>query len=464
MDIEDPKAKSALNAQRAQRILTEGRNSSVELERVIRELNVSIQLVPKDIECHMNLAEAYKRAYDWSSAVFSLRFVLHALPRHAKAGNELRDVYISLAKEMIIYKRYDDAVAHLKNAVKYDPKCVRAWNLLAKCFVYLSDFKSAVEAIGRSISLAGATTVDLYIFRAKLYWALGLEEPGNADMRRALDMDKTHPEVVSFLDRSFRRAQRLYEEGMAQLEDGQPEEALKLMERALLLSSDDIKLYLTIAKLYRLVGNLDKALFTLQDAVQIYRSRNQEDAPPEEEETLSGSETSSDGENEDDDGANEEASLNDNDSRATQKPKIPEIPPLLQKQLNLVYNDMALKLAEEGEYHKALNLYNKIVTAERERSSFPGSDPFDYRYFMNRGDCYRAIGENFYASSDYHSALEINPDIWELRTKLSLLHYQAGVDHFNSSNFKASTNELNEALRLNDRVCEYYLLRGRANY
>lgn len=461
--FEDPKLKSAANSRRAARILAEGHNTSVELEKVVRELNVSLQLVPSNIESHMDLAETYCRAYDWSSAVFSLRFVLHANPKHERALLRLRDMYCLMGKEMVLLALYEEAVAHFKNALKYDPAFVEAWTLMAKCFVYIGDFKSAIEAAGRSVALAGATNAELYIFRAKLYWAMGLEAPGNADMRRALDMNKDHPEVLNFLDRSFMRAEMLYNRGMGLLDDGDNMGALACMEQALSLSREDIKLYLTIAKIYRLVGDLDKALFTLQDAAAIYKTRFDEDNFVDEEDSLDGSDSSESENAEKDDNSR---SINDNDSKyLASKPTLPEIPPIILTQINLIYNDMALKFANEGQYPRAITLLHKVITSERERAAYQGGgDLIDYRYFMNRGDCYRAQGENFYASADYHSALEINPGAWEIRTKLSLIHYQTAVNYFNSSTFAAAANELNEAIRLNNRVCEYYLLRGRTNY
>jgi tetratricopeptide (TPR) repeat protein len=480
----DPWARAAEGSKRGARILAEGHGTCIELERVIRELSSALQLVPSDMQSHMLLAEAYSKAYDWTSAVFSLRFVLHSNKNQEGLVMALRKVYMLLGKEMMIHKKYEEAAAHIKNALKYDPTFVQGWTLMAKCFVHLGEYKSAVESVGRSISLAGSENMELFVFRAKLYWALGLESAGNTDMRRALEMDKTHPEVVSFVDRSFHRAQLMYNQGMERLEAGCPQEALHLMEGALLLSKEDIKLYLAMAKICRLIGELDRALFTLQDAAAIYKARYDEDNPKEEEEEEelemeedSESETGStdgdvDMDRTDSFQSGGDESFNDNDSRSFQPAEAGKggrtrghaVPPLLAKQINLVYNDMALRLAGEGDYAKAINLLHRVIGSERERAEIPGSEAVDYRYLMNRGDCYRAQGENLYASADYHSALELKPDAADIRSKLSLIHYQAAVSYFNASDFKAASSELDASIRLNGWVCEYFILRGRTHY
>ena len=39
----------------------------------------------------------------------------------------------------------------------------------------------------------------------------------------------------------------------------------------------------------------------------------------------------------------------------------------------------------------------------------------DSRFLVNRGDCHRALGNSDLALSDYHRALDVKPEAWEVR-------------------------------------------------
>lgn len=465
--ITDLAERAVTHAGRASQLLRYGSSSMLELERANKELSIAVSLVSESVDYHLMLAETFRRAYDFSSAINSLRFVLHLQPNNAVAKGQLREIFMASAKEMLRRKCYEDGIAHLNNVIKFDPNNSEAWILKTLSFVHLNDWRSALECAGRAISLIGANTAELYVLRAKIYWALGLGIAGNNDMRRANEIDRHHPEVVAFIERSFAKAEILYDHGMAKLGAGDLDGALECMQQALQLSQHDMKLYITISKIHRLLGNLDKALFALQDAAAFYEQRAAEDAGGGSAiamDTLSLDQGSKELGMRDDDSVNshEEQLCAVSPGEARRSRAV--VPSLLLRQMNLVFNEMALRYAGSGDYTKAINLFNKVIRSERERCTEPGAEPMDYRFFMNRADCYRLQGLMAYAMSDYHSALEVNPGAWEIRTKVSLLHYQSGVDYFNSSDFQACVSELTAAIQLNNRVSGYFVLRGRANY
>jgi len=71
----------------------------------------------------------------------------------------------------------------------------------------------------------------------------------------------------------------------------------------------------------------------------------------------------------------------------------------------------------------------------------------DHRYFLNRGDCYRGLSQLFDAIFDYEHAMELEPDNWEIRTRLSLAHYLLAVEQYNGAHFKQAENHLDCAIK-----------------
>ena len=139
-----------------------------------------------------------------------------------------------------------------------------------------------------------------------------------------------------------------------------------------------------------------------------------------------------------------------------------KLPFEIARQQNLVINEMAMKEAMDGDCEKAIVLLNKAIATERRINDDPQSIP--YIYFMNRGDCYRALQEPLFAIADYKLALERSPDNWDITTKLSMSHYLLAVDYFNDSKYLSCYEQIDGAIMLNGKVPEYYALRGKTAY
>eukprot|EP01040_Poterioochromonas_malhamensis_P014928 gene14928-16615_t len=98
------------------------------------------------------------------------------------------------------------------------------------------------------------------------------------------------------------------------------------------------------------------------------------------------------------------------------------------------------------------------------RNRGPTRHYINYKYYMNRADCYRALHQYSDAIHDYTTAYELSSDDWTIRTKLSLTHYLIATNYFNESFFYEADIELSKAIYYNPKVSEYYSLRGKAKY
>jgi tetratricopeptide (TPR) repeat protein len=120
-------------------------------------------------------------------------------------------------------------------------------------------------------------------------------------------------------------------------------DAIKCVKSAMLVTKHDVKLYIILCKMYRKKGDLKEAYSTIQQAIQIYKSL----------------------------------------SKGSFK-----VPMDMTEQINLIFNEMAIDFAMKGEFMKALALYNRII-ADTKKLNLEDDVPVDYRYYVNRGDCYR---------------------------------------------------------------------------
>lgn len=507
--FEDPAIRAAWHVDRAQRLLEEGRNSAPELEKVIRELNVASSLVPNSYEIQLMFADAFRRSYDYSSAIFSLRMALHLHPSSHDAKRQLCEIHMVQGKELLACQRYEEAKANFDQAIKYNPRPIEVWLAQAVCCMFMGHLQLAMDCVTRAIEIAGPHNINLFILRAQLYWKMGMTTAGDMEMRIAEKIDPENPEVKKFIGRSFEVAASAYDHAVKEVEKGNLEGAIKPLEQAITLSPNDVKLHLLLAKVLRVLRRYQDAYVALQCAGNIFKERDEGlgQTPPrhhrhghdstsatphegspggsvgsfiESPDHASSGDVSSRGwdpssdEEDDDDKADKRhgkpafgrrlesmGSRFEDDHNSTAQRCMPAI---ISTQLNLLFNDMALDYATKGEVDKALHLLTKVIVSERERQGRPGGPRMDYHFFMNRGDLYRLRRDHPAAIADYTSALAIEPNAADVKAKLAIIKYEDGVGHFNDAQYDLCIEVISECINLSDSVCEYYVLRGRAKY
>lgn len=234
-------------------------------------------------------------------------------------------------------------------------------------------------------------------------------------------MEAQHPEVVAFFNRSFLKAEILYKESVKLFTQGMYKEALLSVNHAMHITTEDVKLLIMQSKIYRMLGELQPAYDSMLRAKAIFVKAFE----------------------------------------GTDYPM--ELPSDIVLQINLILNDMAIDYAAKGNYEKAILLLNKIIKTEKTLTR-GGLVKINHKYYVNRGDCHRALNSLADAVCDYNTALEIKRDDWEIRTRLSLTHYLIATVYFNQSQYLETQAELDKAINFNPKVSEYFALRGRTHY
>ena len=414
--------------ERAKDLSLAGGNSSIEQERMIRDLYKAISYIPDQIPHYMFLGKLYRQALDIASSIFCYRFVLNIQPTNLQARKLLSELLVIRGQEQMVTAasvksilKFQSARACFDEALEVNKEDTDAWICKSVCHVHVGELTEAHEAITRAMKTPLKPTAEMYILRAKIYWGRGLTEQGNVDIRVAAMLDSSHPEVISFFNRSFMKAEVLYKESVNAFTEGKYKEALLAVNHAMHITTEDVKLLILQSKIYRMLGELQSAYDSMLRAKAIFEKAFE----------------------------------------GTEYPM--ELPSDIKLQINLILNDMSLDYASKGNYEKAILLLNKIIKTE-ETMNGNGLIKVNHRYYINRGDCHRALNLLADAIYDYNLALNIKSDDWEIKTRLSLTHYLIGTIYFNQSQFQETKLEFDKAILYNPKVTEYYIIRGRTHY
>lgn len=412
--------------EKAKTLLTKAPNISWVLEKCLSYINAAITILPSETKFYIFMAKVYRQALDFSACIYCLRYVMRIDSNNNQAKKKLPEILILKGRELMRdaadfnhnLSFYWKARQVFNEALKFDRDNIQVYILKSICHVYAKEFSEALDCIFRAQQCIGSMHSEVYVLKGKIYWAQGLMAEGNKELRTAVTLIPKHVEVIAFSARSFIKSEKLYKQSLEELTKDNHPGALKFAKHAISITKDDIKLHILASKLHRVLGNLKEGYASIQYATEIYQASGQDYSA--------------------------------------------NIPEQIVKQTNLIFNDMALKLAGEGEYEKAVALFNKIIHAENDLCN--GFDDIDYRFHLNRGDCFRALHKLNQALSDYSLALSLHPNDWDIKTRLSITHYLTSTDFYNASDYYEAEIELCEAIEYNPKVYEYYIARGKCRY
>jgi tetratricopeptide (TPR) repeat protein len=109
--------------------------------------------------------------------------------------------------------------------------------------------------------------------------------------------------------------------------------------------------------------------------------------------------------------------------------------------------DNAFEAYDNGEYEKALGLFNSI-----EKSNVKNAE-----FFLFRGICYSETDNDVKAISDYNTAIKLNNVYPEA-------YNQRGFSFFSQGNNLLAIKDFDKAIELNPEMAETFMNRGSAKY
>ena len=88
-------------------------------------------------------------------------------------------------------------------------------------------------------------------------------------------------------------------------------------------------------------------------------------------------------------------------------------------------------------------------------------------FFLNRGDCQRALGRINEALTDFERAAELltgdTKALWGIQSRIALIHNERGTQLFNHAAARHAAVEFSRAIECNPRVPHFYTNRAQVS-
>ena len=207
--------------ERAKQLSIFSSGTSLELERLLREIFKALSYNNKEPIFFLLLGKIYKLNLDITSAMFCYRFILKQNQSLLAARKFLIELlvlkgkeYMDMGLKMKWKAKFTAARSCFDEALEYNRENYDLWIMKSVCHVHCGELPEAFEAISKVIRPNRELDAEIYILRAKINWGRGLTEQGNQDIRFAASINSNHPEVLGFIARSYARSELLYKEAL----------------------------------------------------------------------------------------------------------------------------------------------------------------------------------------------------------------------------------------------------------
>ncbi|OQR94453.1 hypothetical protein ACHHYP_01289 [Achlya hypogyna] len=389
-------------------------------EKAIICYNKACFVNPDDYTLYAVRGSAYSKLCDFKSAIANFKKLLSMQTNPPQAIKE----EIAAGYSFLLDKEYTTAIVYLTDAVALDALQANYW--MHRCLAYLglANWTKALKDIDHAICI-DANDADILVLRAKLHWKLGLIDKGNTDISRAFKLCPNHPEVLDFERKMWYQSQHLHDLACRHIMSRNFPKALECLTSCINFNADDPKILVLRASVYRELGEYEAAMDDVERASRAFFG----------------------------------SQMDQLDEHMHEIDPVDEHPEI-SRQRNLVLNDMAIEYLRQGRYEDALTAMNQAIASEFATSSRFEGKVIDYRYYINRGDCYRALSKFLPALADYNTALDLQPTDVEIHSRIAMIRYHFGLDLFNRAAFDKAEVEFSMAIRHNHRVPYFFLRRG----
>jgi len=230
-------------------------NEQSRLEEAGAEFREAIRLDPKLALAHSNLGNVYLQQRKYAEAVEKYKTAIRLDPKFMAPR-------MRLAVMLQLLKKYPEAAAAARSAIQLEPNHAQAHLELGKALDALDKHHEAIRAYRDAARLEPNGTGALINIGQIL---LGQEKYSDAVdvLRQAIARNQQDGYAYYWLGRALYRLERYEEAVQAFLQD------IRLGPNDRWASSDLSRTHFVLARAYRAMGELDKAIAALQDAVRI---------------------------------------------------------------------------------------------------------------------------------------------------------------------------------------------------
>lgn len=123
----------------------------------------------------------------------------------------------------------------------------------------------------------------------------------------------------------------------------------------------------------------------------------------------------------------------------------------LTESLSITYNDMGIKLMEEGSYRDALEIFDEALKFKKN----------DWGILTNKGDCFFKIKDYHSAMDQYRKAIEASGGDVNVKVRFGLCHFYLSIKLFNLQKYYDCIKGLDEAIKWDKYNADYYSYKGK---
>mmetsp|Transcript_29946 Transcript_29946/g.47578 ORF Transcript_29946/g.47578 Transcript_29946/m.47578 type:complete len:523 (+) Transcript_29946:24-1592(+) len=376
----------------------------------------AIFLQGENVGLFMARGKLYLELGDFHAAAVDFRHAVRMKPTFGWIRSELARVMDTLG--MIYFEKAQtrEALACLDECIQLQKQIPNFYMHRALVNLELGDINAVLDDTEKYCESV-QDDADVYILRGKIFWSLGLSERAFVAIKRAKQLNPLHPEIAKFDTMLTSEALQEGASASQMMLLGEYSAAIKVINSALKANPEDTKLHLLGASAYRRLGDLDRAMKYVENALQCNQSQQQQRR------------------------------------LAT---------PFTLKELEEVKHEKALilnQLAVDGIKHsnnkpeEKRQIFDKLNTAAELCQSIDA-------IYMHRGDLLRENGQLDCALDDYNNALELQPGNKSIKRRIALINYYKGQDRFNEGKFSEAEEHFTTSIEFHPTQAEYFSNRG----
>lgn len=318
-------------------------------------------------------------------------------------ANRLARVIDLRAVGLIEDGAHAEAAPLLSEALELCPQLRSLWLHRALARTGLELYEDALADLAQCVEM-DSSDADVHFLRAKLSLLAGNLDGARRATDQALSLRQDHPEGRELRKTMSECADVYSDEATKLILLGSPADAVSNLTHAMSLRPDDPNLYMRRGAARRQNGQLLEAARDLETAIRKSGGKH----------------------------------------------------PECQRLLVLTFNDLGVQLAAQKKYADAIGWLHRAVSLDETVGQF----------FLNRGDCHRAMGDVESALADFERAAELfvgdAKSQWAIQSRIALVHNERGAQLFNHAAARHAAVEFSRAIECNPKVSHFYINRAKA--
>jgi tetratricopeptide (TPR) repeat protein len=220
-----------------------------EQAKAVEQLKLVLALRPHELRVRDHLAYLYEEAKEFDRAIAEYQTIIGT-------DEQFADAHLHLGYLLYRLKRTEEALPHFRRVIALNPKMSEAYLILGLALLQATRYEEAVSALRDGLT-NNPNNADLHFNLGTAYDKMGRFEELVREMEEAIRLDPKHADALNYLGYTY--AER----------DMRLEEAVGLIQRALVIKPQNGYYLDSLAWAYFKMGRFQEALVEMKRAVAV---------------------------------------------------------------------------------------------------------------------------------------------------------------------------------------------------